>query len=446
MTKLRSRFLFALFVILLVLCLVACFVNFTLPFRINGNYYSYSNFVSNISLGEDVGESLRIVYRAELPEGEASTNYGKLRDDTLNSLRDIVQGEGHDDVTIAVRNSDEIVLQIGNILTDDDESLLIDLIGNPQTISFSLSSDVNDEETPPFADKTDVESVTAQQNYDESGNLVYGVLISFKESSHEKIAEATADGGTLYIFLGEDQFTSMTMSTNSDGSTGIANGQIFMQSDTFVDLATANTIANRIRTGLLSLDLTQIECGSISPSYGVGANVLCALAIAIFVLIAFIFFIVKYKQLGLLASFAMLFFITLSLFFLQSIPLAHINFAGLIGILIGFVVLSDNMIELFERAKKHYLQDTKLNIAFKLAQKESLTKSFVTNVGLMIVGFISLFMPALSIQSFGWVVFVMSFVSIFTQQALMRLFINMYLPLSKLDGRKCNFSKGGKNA
>ena len=167
---------------------------------------------------------------------------------------------------------------------------------------------------------------------------------------------------------------------------------------------------------------------------------------AIFVLIAFIFFIVKYKQLGLLASFAMIFFITLSLFFLQSIPLAHINFAGLIGILIGFVVLSDNMIELFERAKKHYLQDTKLNIAFKLAQKESLTKSFVTNVGLMIVGFISLFMPALSIQSFGWVVFVMSFVSIFTQQALMRLFINMYLPLSKLDGRKCNFSKGGKNA
>jgi hypothetical protein len=55
-------------------------------------------------------------------------------------------------------------------------------------------------------------------------------------------------------------------------------------------------------------------------------------------------------------------------------------------------------------------------------------------------------MPSLPIQSFGWVALVMPIVSVFCSQALMRLFIKMYLALNNTDGKKCNFHKGGKNA
>ena len=44
------------------------------------------------------------------------------------------------------------------------------------------------------------------------------------------------------------------------------------------------------------------------------------------------------------------------------------------------------------------------------------------------------------------VVMVFSVVGAFTTLALMRLFINMYLPLNPQKGEKCNFHKGGKNA
>ena len=70
----------------------------------------------------------------------------------------------------------------------------------------------------------------------------------------------------------------------------------------------------------------------------------------------------------------------------------------------------------------------------------------ILNAFIALVGFGCLFMPTLSIQSFGWVMMVMSLVSIFCSLALMRLFIKMYLPFNNIDGKKCNFHKGGKNA
>ena len=73
MTKKRSKSLFVVFSIILVICLIACFVNFTYPLSINGNYYSYSSFVSNVKMGEDIGNSLRIVYSTKVPEGEDVT-------------------------------------------------------------------------------------------------------------------------------------------------------------------------------------------------------------------------------------------------------------------------------------------------------------------------------------------------------------------------------------
>ena len=438
MTKKRSKCLFVVFSILLVICLIASFVNFMYPFTINGNYYSYSNFVSNLKLGEDIGKTYRIVYRADLPEGEAKANYDNLRDSTKDELKSILQSEGYEDVTASRYGDDSILIQVGNILSIDDENEIADLIGAPATISFSTNSDNSE----PFAGAKDIEEVYASSYYDqESAENVYVVVIDFKDEMIDSIAESTADGGTVYIYFGDTEFTQMDL-----GSSAISNGVIYMQSDDFASLATANTIANRIKTGMLDLELTTLESDTITPTYGVGANIWIAVAMAVFVLIGFIFLIVRYKHLGWLACFNLLFFITISLFLLQSIPLVHINFAGMIGFLIAFIFIIDSFISIFEKAKEHYNQNTKLYIAMKLGQSETLTKTFVTNVGLMIVGLISLFMPSLAIQSFGWVTFVMSFVSIFCVQVLNRLFIKMYLPFNSTNGKKCNFHKGGQDA
>ena len=166
---------------------------------------------------------------------------------------------------------------------------------------------------------------------------------------------------------------------------------------------------------------------------------------AILAIAGFAFLIVKYKDMGWLACFNLLFFITIGLFLIQSIPLAHVNFAGMIGLVIGLIVAIDSLMTVFERAKKHYNEDTKLYIAFRMAFKETWLKVVIENCIVLLTGFICLFMPNMAIQSFGWVVFVLPFVSMFTSLVLMRLFVKMYLALNSINGKKCNFHKGGQN-
>ena len=436
MTRKRSKSLFVIFAILLVICLIACFVNFTYPFSIGGNYYSYSNFVSNIKLGEDVGNSLRIVYRAELPENESDKNYTNLKNNTMDSLKDIVQGQGYKDVTVAEYGDANIALTIGNILNEEDINTIKTLIGKPATISFSKNSDGSE----PFAKSECIKSVTTTSTSNE-GKMYYYVFLEFKDDYKAEIAEISKDN-TIYVYIGENEFISGGLSAGAITE----EGTIPLSSEEWTSDLQATTVANQIKTGMLALSLTQIACDEITPSYGIGASILLSIAIAVLVIAAFVFLIVKYKQMGWLTTFAMLFFIVISLFLLQSIPTIHMNLGGFIGFVVCLIVALDTLLAIIETAKKHYQEDAKLHVAFKMSLKENLTKTFINNVMLVVAGFVCMFIPSLAVKSFGWIAFVMPIVSIFTSMALMRLFIKMYLAINSEDGKKCNFHKGGKNA
>lgn len=431
MTKKRSRSLFVVFSIILVICLIACFVNFTYPLALKGNYYSYSNFVSNLKLGEDVSSGLRIIYRAEADENEAATNYNNLRTSTMNDLKEIVKSQGYKDVTVAEYGEDGIVINVGNIITNEDKSTVESLIGNPTAITFS--SDTAKEQI--FATGKDIKNVTTGSNPGENGELVYFTLIEFKDEKKALVEEKGEE--TIYINIGENQL---------EWTYGVENGQLPISLQGFSSMLDATTFANQIKTGMLDLSLTQISSETITATYGAKAELLLTIAMVVLVVAAFAFLIVRFKQLGLIACFNMLSFVVLGLFFLQSIPLVHINLAGIIAMLICFIVAVDGLLSMFEKAKEHYQNGTVLYIAFREAQKETLFKSLFLNALVLIAGFVCLFMPVASIQSFGWVALVLSLVATFTNLVLMRLFVKMYLALNNEDGKKCNFHKGGKNA
>ena len=431
MTKKRSKSLFVVFSIILVVCLIACFVNFTYPLAIKGNYYSYSNFVSNLKFGEDVSAGVRIVYRAEAEETEAATNYNNLRNSTMEDLKDIVKSQGYKDVTVTAYGDDGIVVQVGNILTNEDKNTVESLIGNPTAISFSSDSAKNEI----FATGKDIKNVTTGSNTGENGELIYYTLIEFNENIKTLAAEKGEE--TVYINIGEQQL---------EWTYGIENGVLPISLQGFSSMLDATTFANQIKTGMLDLSLTQISSDTITASYGAKAELLLSIAMTIFVVVAFVFLIIKYRQMGWIACFNLLFFVVLGLFFLQSIPLVHINLAGIIAMLVCLLVAVDGLMAMLEKAKEHYQKGTILHIAFREAQKETLFKTLFLYVLLLVSGFVCIFMPIPAVQSFGWVALVLSLVMAFTNLVLMRLFVKMYLALNNEDGKKCNFHKGGKNA
>ena len=241
--------------------------------------------------------------------------------------------------------------------------------------------------------------------------------------------------------MGETQFAELDYSSG-----GINGGLIYLQSSTFKSLLDATTCANQIKTGMLSLSLTQISSDYVSGSYGEYSTLLLTIAMVALVIAGFVFLIVKYRHIGWVACFNLIFFIVIGLFLLQSIPLVHINLAGIIAMLVCFIFAVDALMSMFESAKTHYQNGTQMFIAFREAEKENLFKSLFLHALVLLTGFICLFMPVQSIQSFGWVALVLSIVSAFTSLVLMKLFVKMYLALNNEDGKKCNFHKGGKDA
>ena len=427
MTKKRSKSLFVLFSIILVVCLIACFVSFTYPFAIKGNYYSYSNFVENLKLGEDVSSSIRIVYETE----EVATNYNELRRSTMNDLKEIVMAEGYKDVYVAEYGAHGIVLQIGNILTEEDEGRIVGLIGEPISISFST----DEAKTDIFATGKDIKNVTAGSTTTQTGELMYYTLVEFKD---EIKATAMEKGeSAIYINIGDQQLK---------WEYGVEDGKIAIPLSSFTSILDATTFANQIKTGMLDLALTEISSETISPSYGYRATLFLIIAMVLFVVAALAFLIVKYREAGLVACFSLMFFIVIGLFFLQSIPLVHINLSGVVAMLICFAIAVDGLMMILEGAKEHYQKGTQLFISFREAQKESLFKTLFLNAVILLAGFVCLFIPVNAIQSFGWVALVLTIVSTFTNLVLMRLFVKMYLALNNENGKKCNFHKGGKNA
>lgn len=457
MTKKRSKALFILFAIILVICLFATFFSFTYPFSINGNFYRYSSFIENVNLGQDISSSLKIVYRADqLDEYEMKSNYDVLRQSTIDRLYDILQEQGYKDTTIAAYGSDQIQVNIGNILSRESADEVLSLIANPGQISFSMSNDAS----AAFATAADVKDIRVVDYAPGNGSTASYVLVEFNDAVKQQIADATKDGGTLYILFGDDSSSTISMSIND----AIENGMITISgskgngSDLPWDRTDATTYANKLKTGLLDLQLVKLSDNIVEGSYGSFTRsgnhfnygslsaILIWVALGILMLAGFVFLIVKYKQMGWVASFNLLFFVCIGLFLLQSIPLLHVNFAGMVGIILCFALATDSLMEILERAKKYYQADAKLYIAFKTAQKESLVKIFLNNGLLILAGIICVFMPNMAIQSFGWVALVLPFVTLFASLVLFRLFIKMYLVLNNTDGKKCNFHKGGKNA
>ena len=157
------------------------------------------------------------------------------------------------------------------------------------------------------------------------------------------------------------------------------------------------------------------------------------------VIASFVFLAIKYKQLGLMAIFNMLFFIVISLGLLQSIPFIHINMSGWLAIGLCYILAVASIVSICENAKAEYATGKKLHTSLKLAQKKSLVEILVSSVFMFVAGVVCALVPQMAVQSFGMVALTLSLVNIFSSLALFRLMIKLYTGLNAFKGEKCNF-------
>lgn len=441
MTKNRSKMLIIFLTLVLIIGLVASFVSFTYPLSVNGVKYKYSSFVNELVLGSDISKGVIIEYEASVRDNYADDeSFDTLMDTTLTGIRGILNDSGFKNSTVTRNGQKGVRVEVGGIVNKDDSSEVINLIGSPKQLSFSSSTSPDDA----FMTGECVKSVEAKQMSNGS-QTAYFVEITFTNKGYEIIKEKSAEiinnsegEGKFYMLLGSTQIGS--------SSEVVTTKSISMSSETFIDMQTTKQYAIQIRTGMLPLNLICSYNGTISASSGIRGLITNPMlyiwvALGIMVIATLVFFVLRYKQLGLIAMFNMLFYIVLGLFFLQSVPLVHINFSGILGIVLGYVLAVIALTSTLENAKREYAKGKKLHTSLHQGINASLSSTVTINVMFVLAGIVCALMPSMAIQSFGLVSLVLGFVNVFCSQALMRLMINLYLPFNSEDGSKCNFTK-----
>lgn len=437
MTKNRSKMLIIFLSLLLIIGLVASFISFVYPFSINGVEYKYTSFVHELVLGSDIGDGVLLEYHANLREDYSQNDdFDSLMEDTIVGLKDILEDSGFKNSTIVRNGESGIRIEVGGIVDKDDSNEVISLIGSPEQLVFSSSESAEDA----FMTGEYVSKVEAKQ-MSNGVQTVYYVEITFTDAGFEiikdKSAEIIDEGGSFYMLLGSTQVGS--------SSEAVTTKSISMSSDNFVDLKTTEQYAIQIRTGMLPLDLVCSYYGTISAGLGYNSMLYIWIVLAIMIVASFAFFIIRYKQIGAMAMFNMMFYLVLALFFLQAVPLVHINFSGVLAIILSYVIACVGLMLTLENAKQEYKKGKKLHICLHQGINNSLISNITINVMLILAGIVSALMPNMAIQSFGIVSLVLGFINIFTSQVLMRLMINLYLPFNPEDGKKCNFIREGSN-
>ena len=441
MTKNRSKMLIIFLAIILTIGLVASFINFSYPLSVGGVKYKYSSFANELVLGSDISDGVLIEYKANVRNDADKDNYSALMNETINGIKVILEDSGFKNSTVTQNGDDCIRVEVGSIVNRDDQSEAIGLIGSPKLLTFSSSTNVSDA----FMTASEVEKVEAKE-FSNGVQTAYYVEITFTDKGFDIISkkseEIAKEGGTIYMLLGDTQIGSSTQA--------ITTKTLSLSGENFIDMKTTKGYATQIRTGMLPLELISTYNGAISASAGVRGNVTNPMlyiwvAFGLMVVASIVFFVLRYKQIGLMAMFNMMFYVVLGLFFLQSVPLVHINLSGVFAMILGYVLAVVALTNTLENARNEYAKGKKLHTCLKQSINSTISSTITVNVMFALVGIVCALMPTMSVQSFGIVTMVLSLVNIFCAQALMRLMIKLYLPLNPEDGSKCNFTKEGLN-
>ncbi len=433
MVKKRSitRFIILSIIALVLVLLTVC--SFTIP----GTTTVYNSFIGSIPLGFDFSSGYSVVYNGE-KSSSSDLSISETIDQTLPKIDKFLSYQGFSEYTLSKMGDEQIKIEV---LDKEYSQTILGLLETPEQIYFTVEeySEEEDGNTNPESYLGSSDISFAEVSYDQSAG-VYGIKISLtglgKQSLQNLITQAKNVGtDTVYIYVGEigsSSWGTISVSKLKDG--------MFIQSssasNTNSAYSTAYQTASNIFVGTFGVNLSQDEVLTISPRLGNNAWMFTLIAFLVFIVAVMIFFAVRYGDLGILASFAMIFFVTLQLLFMQAIPFVMLDLGGAIAMFMSVLLFALSAILIMERIGKEYALGNRIHVSCKNGFRRSFWRIFDLHVILLVTSVLMLLIGQFSLSYFGGVMFIASIVSMFCLYVLFRFFINTYLPLNSTKPQK----------
>ncbi len=269
---------------------------------------------SSLSLGLDLRGGMYVEYSGKAPEG-STANFDQLVEGTMQIIQARLSDKGFNEANVQRIGADGIRVEIPDVQDDT----VLDLIGAAAKLEFKDPSG----------------------NTFMTGDMVQNASYFYSEGDHQ-IAFTLTDEGTktfadmtaanigrkLSIYLDDELLIAPTVQTAITNGSGVING--------LGSAERATSIAAKIQSGALPLELTQQKVDKVSATLGQDAVSSSVRAAMIGILLIMVLMIVRYRLNGLIASWALTIY-TILLFLLIALFHIQLTLPGLAGVVLASV-------------------------------------------------------------------------------------------------------------
>lgn len=412
--------------VLAVVGILLCVLSFPIPFT----DYDYQGFAKSISLGLDLKGGMEAVYEAK------TTKEGVSLDDaisgTIERLQELLTSEGYSEATVTTEGSSRIRVEVPDV---SDPSEVLDLLGTPAKLAIRKEKDVN---AKAYITGDHIKNVESGYNK-ESGE--WGVSIEFNAEGTKIFKELSEElhkaKKPIYIYLGDDEepFSSPTFSSV------IADGKTFISGSMSTEQA-AKKYALKIKSGTFDTELTLLSSSTVSATLGADALKYSVIAGFVGLILIFAFMIYVYRDFGIIASFSLVFYLILMVFFLQAIPFVQLTLPGIAGIILSLGMAVDANVIIFERIKDEYRQGKRIQNCVQAGFKKALLAIVDSNVTTLIASVVLYILGTGAVKGFAVTLFLGIALSMLTSLLLTRLFVKWYLNINSTNPKRLNLKRG----
>jgi len=359
------------------------------------------NWPEVLPLGLDLRGGMYVEYSAEAPEG-SEADFDELMNGTISIIQQRLADKGYTEVNVQRIGTNGIRVEIPDVQDDT----VLDLIGAAAKLEFK------DPSGNTFMTGDMVK--TATYYYSEGDHQV---AFTLTDEGTELFAEATQKyiGQQIAIYLDDEELIAPTVQSAITNGSGVINGMGSAEN--------ATTIAAKIQSGALPLELTQQKVDKVSATLGRDALSTSVKAAIIGILLVMALMIVRYRLNGVVASWALSIYIIV-LFMLIAVFHIQLTLPGLAGIVLGIGMAVDANVIIFERFNEEIRAGKTVKIAVRTGFKNAMSAILDSNVTTLIAGVVLLFYGTGSIQGFARTLLLGVVVSMFSAVIVTRFLMN----------------------
>ena len=362
------------------------------------------NWPASLPLGLDLRGGMYVEYSAKAPAG-SEANFDELMNGTMSIITERLGDKGFNEVNVQRIGTDGIRVEIPDVQDDT----VLDLIGAAAKLEFMdpsgnvfMTGDMVKTATYYYADGDHQIAFTLT----DEGSKLFGDMT------------ASSIGQTLSIYLDDELLIAPTVQSAITNGSGVING--------LGSAERATTIAAKIQSGALPLELTQQKVDKVSATLGQDAVSSSVRAALIGILLIMVLMIVRYRLNGLIASWALTIY-TILLFMLIALFHIQLTLPGLAGVVLGIGMAVDANVIIFERFNEEVRKGRSVKAAVRAGFKNAMSAILDANVTTLIAAIVLLFFGTGSIQGFAKTLLLGVVVSMFTAIMVTRFLMNRFV-------------------